>query len=317
MGTVSISIVSRDVYVNDTGTYLFIYDQLKYTSFGDIFGYLKGDTLFLAISWVVARITGDQTIYLMILWLLFCIPFGYFINKLFPTWKSAIVLFSYMNFVFFYNYADNALRQGIAISFLLVALYMVLNKKKPYIFMIIGSLIHWTCLPFSVVIYSYKFRLRTLLVTWGIFCLLFITNLNAKVVGPLWSLIPNIDTYTSVNSLNSYGNQVNRLDFLILSASVLVTSLFLYYFMHRNEMYMKIIKVYISFNALFLLFGFISFSDRLAVYSWFLIPVLIWFPILNATKYRPVIAFSVLLISFVLGVVTGVYDYYDPFKFFS
>jgi hypothetical protein len=39
------------------------------------------------------------------------------------------------------------------------------------------------------------------------------------------------------------------------------------------------LTAYVVFNALFLAFGFVAFSDRIASYSWFLAPMLLWRPL--------------------------------------
>lgn len=320
---VSVNIGFRDVSYIDTLSYSGAFLEMKGLSFSASLKYFEGEKLFNAITWLVAQLTDNARVFLFVIWFIFAIPFTKALNKIFIPWQATVVLFTYLNFPFFYNYTLNVLRQGIVIALLLYALALLLNGKKGkkfYISIALTPLFHWTGLPFAMLLLfaaTVGLKLRTWLGIWVFLVIGFVTNINSMFIRPVWNLIPNIDIYTRSEVISNYsGGAVNRLDFLIFSAIWLIASILLYFYVFKDETYKKLIKIYVMFNCLFLLLGFVAFSDRIAVYSWFLIPLLIWYPVLKSRRYSPVLSIVIILVSFACGIITGVTDAYNPFTIF-
>ena len=76
-------------------------------------------------------------------------------------------------------------------------------------------------------------------------------------------------------------------------------------------MYEWLLKSYIGFSIVYILFGYIGFSDRLAGYAWFLIPVIIFYPIIKMkSKY------SLLWLSAGIAINTLMVIYFDIVKLY-
>lgn len=64
-------------------------------------------------------------------------------------------------------------------------------------------------------------------------------------------------------------------------------------------------------NVYFLLFGFIAYSNRIAAYSWFLIPIIIMYPLLKGEKYNPILL-SLIVFGFTLSALISKSFLYFP-----
>ncbi|CAH1194597.1 hypothetical protein PAECIP111892_01757 [Paenibacillus auburnensis] len=321
---VSINIIFRDFSYIDTGTYTYDFSSMTSYTLKETFLYNStNEPLFVIVSWIVAHFTENPRIYLAVLWVVFIVPFYLSLNRMYKPWQVAVIIFSYLNFGFFYSYSSNVLRQGISIAFIILSLsyYLMGQKnKKPYVFLTVGCLFHWTGISAAVAVIlliKTNIKLRYLLGFWMLSALLYVTNLNAKLVAPFAGIIPKFDVYSSTSALQAYSNQTNRLDFLLFSAVWVAIGIVLYYFFYREDEYLRIIKAYIVLNSLFVLCGFLAFSDRIAAYSWFLIPLLIWHPIVKAKKYSWIMAAVVMILFLVVGFYTDTIKYLDPYKLFS
>lgn len=171
----------------------------------------------------------------------------------------------------------------------------------------LAPLFHITSLPISIVLLYFKWfnlKLRTALSLWVISIGLFVTNLNTKIFSRLeYSLL---ETYTSESVYERY-SAVNRLDFLLFSILFTCLFLFLYNYTEDKATYNILIKLYLILNTYFLLLGFIAFNDRIAAYSWMLIPLILFKSIPNSTNERYKV--TLLTLAFLLSMIfTGSMD---------
>src|SRR5699024_3214728 len=130
------------------------------------------------------------------------------------------VFVSYITYFIFFSYVLNVMRQGLAISFLILSISLSIKNKgkiKFYISLMTVPLLHSSALPLSLAILFLKWfniKVRTILIIWFIAIVLFITNLNITIFSVLQ--LKQIETYTSIEALERY-SAVNRLDFLLFS----------------------------------------------------------------------------------------------------
>lgn len=234
------------------------------------------------------------------------------IDNIFLPWQMIFVFFAYLNFTFFYNYIFNVARQGFSMMFLLLAISIWLSKEKDvffYISLIFSISFHISVLPAAIILILLKkidFKLKTLLILWASLSLLFVTGTNRFILNiPFVSSMNFIQDYTSSDTIHYYGGETNSLKFYAFSAFFLALSLVLYRTIKMDTLiestYLNIIKIYIALNSYFLMFGFVAFSDRVASYSWFLIPILIFYPILHKEKHSPMLLFTVVLATALIG----------------
>lgn len=305
-----------NVHRSDMPVYLSAFNTISSYNFSSIFeGFYDWEPLFLIFQWIISRFTQNPLIYISIIYLLCASVLYKSIRNIYKGWQQIYVLFIYFCFPFFYDYTFNVLRHGIAIVFLTLAYTFWENKRhsvKFYTSLIVASLFHYSAIPFSIlmmIVLSSKAGIKRYLILWFLAALSFVTNLNTYLLNlGFVSKIDAFNTYTN-NSLISHYGSINRTDFLLFSAFFLLLSLYLLKKIKlsskHESTYTNIIKLYIAFNTLFLLFGFIAYSDRIVIYSWFIIPILVSYPILHNYKKSNLLLFTLILISGCIGFFTS------------
>lgn len=316
--SVTVNVVGREI-TSDTTQYVNWFLNMKSLSWETARVLYPTDLLFFSLQWSLSRFTDSSLIFLFSVWFIFLVCFLIFLKRIFLPWQLSLVLFTYFCFGFFYSYTTVALRQGIALVFILLALSEIhrnASVKRVILFSAVASLFHWSAVPFGLILILFCFkqpRLKTLISIWLCSSILYILGLQEKIMKPIRSYLPMIDDYTASSIYDRYTGGVNRIDFLLFSAFWIIASLLLYKFLNKEIKYLSIIKVYISFNIVFIYMGFVAFSDRIAGYSWMLIPVLIWYPIVNNVKYRMPLTLVTVTIVLGLGVILGKYQFLIPF----
>jgi hypothetical protein len=268
------------------------------------------EPLFTILLWLLTRVS-DSSYYLFgSIFILSSLILIKGLCNIFELWQVIFIYFTYTNYFLYYNLHGHIIRQGFAVACLVLSLsYIVTNKtKKFYIWAIIAPLFHVSAWPFSVVLFlikQFRIGLRLALIVWVTSASLLITGLNKIIFG--FIKYEPIVRYTSIDILKRYP-KVNRIDFLVFSGFFLfLSTILLKYVVGSLSNYKLLLNTYILFNAIFLSFGFIGYSDRLACYSWYIIPLLIWYPILNPRfGYRPYLSFFMISIIFALGILTGI-----------
>lgn len=309
---ISISQYSDD---SDMAIYLRDLSLLKDFSFSEMIHYSYREPFFKTVEWVLSKITDSATVVRMSFCLLFLLFFFKSLNKIFLPWQVLIVLFTYLNFIFLYSYLTVAIRQGLSIALILLSIsyFLIEQRKKAYFTLLISTLFHWSSIPIVIMIIVFRLhnlQTKKLIYIWILSIILYLTNLNMKIFTGFSSYFQKLELYTSDRSFSVYGG-ANRLDFLLFSAFWLILALFLMRFIKmENNTYERILNFYIINNIYFLLLGFIAYSDRLAVYSWFLIPLLVWYPIFHSKKYKPIWALAINLVVFCIGIFTGILEFY-------
>lgn len=314
---VSISVIFREYSpLSDTGLYVRRFIYLNNTELMDMFQNHSFDPLFSLLIWTISQTNSSPVLFLGVVWVIFLMAFLRFLAKILTPTQVLLVFFSYTMFYFFYSLSTNILRQGLATSLILIVLgYYLSNEEKWFKSMFIlfcASLFHWSAIPFCVILLILKkiaIKTRTLLIIWVLSALAYITNLQHAILNPLLPYVPKFEHYQTLD--NFYRGGVNRLDFLIFSFIWIIFMLFANKIFGWDSKYNKLLKVYIAFNSVFLLMGFIPFSDRIGIYSWILIPIIIWLPIFRLKKLKGIGISTTIIIFIIVGIATGVIDYYN------
>ncbi|WP_179228916.1 EpsG family protein [Parenemella sanctibonifatiensis] len=235
-------------------------------------------------------------------------------GRLMPSWAVTPAFLTLVASGWFSAYTGVAVRQGLAFGVLLVAVSLALSGYRPRwvtgVLLVAAPLFHWTALYGSVVVVvvAAGLRLLTLRVAvagWIVLALLFVTGTQRQILGPVAGAVPAIESYSSSAALENYGSGGNRLPFLLVSGAILGLVLLLRTLSDQDAVTDRLIVIYVLWNYLFLLLGFVAFSDRLAAYSWMLAPTLLWRLLGRARPHShwPLIALvSVVLLGFVTGV---------------
>lgn len=305
----------------DMSTYLKYSDIMENVSLFDSLNLTRWEPGFIIFQWFLSNINTSHTFFILISNLLILLLIVQSLKKVVPFNKIPLIMFGYLSLFSFYNLINNILRQGFSIAFLLVMLICLEKNKylQSIIFLIIATMFHTTAIIGAIIIIFYKINvlLNKYIYIYFIAALTMVLNINQRLVSLLpFSLIGDVENYiqqyTSETSLLRYAS-VNRLDFLLFSVFWFVFGLFLYKrYLFKDSFYLLIIKAYAVYGAIFFLLGFISFSDRLAVYSWFLIPLILFYPVIKMrTNFKVVWAFLGLAICIVMTYVFNVNEYFS------
>lgn len=308
-------------YGSDMINYVGFFQKINGMSLVETFEISIWEPGFVLMQWIISRLTSNPSLYIIIIVLLYIFILKRIINNIFLPWQMMFIFFAYLNFTFFYGYIFNATRQGFSIMFLLLAISIWLNKGRNsffYISLIASIAFHVSVIPAALIVTllkKYRFGLKNLLLLWTVLSLFFVSGLNQLILNiPFISSLSVIQTYSSSATLEHYGGEINNFSFFIFSAFFLTLSLTLYKIIDMKEAieitYLNIIKIYIALNCYFLLFGFVAFSDRVAIYSWFLIPILVFYPILHKQRHSPVLLFASLIATILIGTLatSGFYE---------
>ena len=230
-------------------------------------------------------------------------------------WQLLLTLFLLISLPIFFGYLQVAVRQGVALGLLAFALGHGLAGKRAFLYAgaLAAPLLHWSALPFSAALFIACSRYRTVGVaaaTWVLSATLFVFGEQLELLEPLTDSLPVIENYASPSVVEAYGG-TNRVDFFLVSLLGACAGLWLH--MTRSvgdTMYDGILTYYLLANAAFLLFGFVAFSDRIAVYSWYMLPLLLVYPLLASHPRGGWEAPAICIGSLIVGVLFGSYSFF-------
>lgn len=191
----------------------------------------------------------------------------------------------------FWAYGTNGIRNGIATSLFLFSL-LFLNKKTVFI---------------PLIIVSFLFHKTMLLPTIGVFLTLFFNKPKAYLL--FWLLtIPvslilgnffvefiadsgfsdnRVDLYFTDNIDEGFSSVGFRWDFLLYSATgVFAGWYFIFKKQFNDSLYTQLFNVYLFSNAFWVLVIRANFSNRFAYLSWFMLGIIIIYPLLKGKLYE-------------------------------
>lgn len=312
IGLAAITIPRRDLYQGDMINYFDDFREMQSISFFELFQNFSREPLFLIIQWVISRFTESIEVYVVLTWVVYAIVMIKAVSKLVQPNNVIFILFGYLNFTFFYEYLLVGSRQGFAMVFMVLMISCWLKPTKPILFYLAAAatiLCHYSSAPVVAILLLLKWRnitLSTSIKIWIIAALLFVTRVHETIMLKIFSSSQFFSSYTSSNLLNQFGYTANRTEYLLFSGAVIVAGLMLSKFVIQSnkEIYNKLITSFALINCYFLLFGFIAFAVRIAVFSWFMIPLLLWYPIINQEKVWLKIVATAL--TFAIGTLTTI-----------
>lgn len=154
---------------NDTENYINMFENIQYESFDNVTSdffhrYLyqnsnaDKDPGFVVFTKVLGSICSNTRVYLFTVAIFFFTCLGFFVRRHLKTLDQ--ILFFYIFYINLFNgYVPNsAIRQSIALAFILFAYTCLQNKdwKKFLIFIVVGSLFHKSAL-ISLLVYPFMF----------------------------------------------------------------------------------------------------------------------------------------------------------------
>ena len=318
------SIPFNDFYKGDMPRYIDALTVMSNLSFLDSLRYFGWEPLFTFMQWIFAKVSLNGYLYIIYIAILYIFLYYLISKHLFYSWQRVFFFFSYLSLTFFYDYLFNGTRQGFAMAFILLAVAIWNNnnarrkKVKIVLSLIAAVLFHTSALPvvlLILVLMLTKIKLNKLIFVWVFFSILFLTGLNSLISElPFLGGVEYLAVYNDNDLIRQFG-EVNKGNFFVLSLLIIIVSLILYYKVPLEEtkrtIYLNFIKVYIITNTLFLAFGFIAYSNRIATFSWIFIPLLIIYPVLHSKVNARYYLFAMVLAIAIIGFVTSAYDIFS------
>ena len=300
----------RDVTIGtDTGNYLYIFAQVSEM---DIIGLgwevLNKDAGFILLIKMVS-ILGDSFLLLLLACsLLYLWPIMYILINTKCDGKIFIVL-SIVSMFFFLSLGINVIRQGIALSFMALAIYFnTKNLNYKFLFsVIISCLFHGSALIVLLLFLVSKkllgLKVISVILLLSVLISLFSIGFIHKLgnIGFLSSIYESrLSNY--VESDNIVGYKVGfRYDFFVFNMFFASCGFYLIKCKKHaiNQLYICCFKTYLLLTAVFVLMFNFPYSDRFGVLSWVFIPYIISPFVSNSTLVKkaalPFIVLNVLL----------------------
>jgi hypothetical protein len=195
------------------------------------------------------------------------------------------IIASFLSFGFA-AYGVNTIRAGVALSVFLIALANYNSRIKFFSISLISVLIHKSLLLPLVAFHTTKYITKTKYYYYFWLLCLLISGVNISFIsGFVESIIGQSDDrfigYLADETLERY-NVGFRIDFILYSViPILIGRMYVLKYYFQDIWYKRIFHTYLLTNAVWLLVIRMAFTDRMAYLSWFLIPILLLYPLFN------------------------------------
>jgi hypothetical protein len=266
-------VVSGRSFHSDDQIYINLYSNLDLYDFNEIANYFSVEYGFILFSKIISLIGFSERGFLGSIVALQTILWFICLNKYLSSTKLLIALFFFISFFATYNLGANVLKQGIAtpLAFIAGGFYL---KRSYFISMILfftASTFHLSSL---IVLLSFLILYRFVSIKYYFLVFLLITTLSfLDVLSKYITLIPGvIDHYFHI--LNATHYKVGfRFEFWAFTSIPIM----LYFFLNndgkvKNDL---LFKIYLTFSSIFIAAFSIPYSDRVGLYAWMFMIILI------------------------------------------
>ncbi len=253
------------------------------------FSYKGRETLFHAYVFFSGKLMGYQSWF----YLTAAIYVGnYYWTACRLSKDYAYVLFLMMVCCFqFFGYGQNTIRAGLAGSFIILGLTFL---RKPIIMMVLissGYMIHGSMIvPISAMACAFCFRKTKIYVYVWMATIIISYFWGSGIEQMFQGLTDDQRTgYLAIDAAKTRYKVGFRWDFLLYSAlPVIVGYFYIYKLKFESAFYHFIYNTYLVANAFWILVIRANYTDRFAYLSWFLFPILLFYPLITKQLYRDV-----------------------------
>lgn len=277
----------------DTPTYAAIFDMLTNTSVSTIeIG--DGEWVWHIFTWVCAQMMEVNT-YFTIVAFFYIIPLVIACRRLSPSNPAVMLLFA-MSAYSFFSYGTNGIRNGMACSFIILALSFMNdgNTRGKVIAVFLAFLAFFchksTALPsLCMIVCLYHKNTKNAIFFW--IASIGISLVAGGAVENFFSGLGFDDRMTDYGSANIdaelFSSTGFRWDFLLYSAMPIVLGYYIVFKRSiKHDMYSYLLNSYILCNAFWVMMIRASYSNRFAYLSWFLYPIVLAYPLLNFQVFK-------------------------------
>ncbi|WP_147802784.1 EpsG family protein [Alkalicoccus halolimnae] len=284
-----IGLIFATPFTSDTVRYLQYLNSISTESlFGAISG-VRWEPGFVVYQWLISVFTTSPIIFIgltiSIMWVMLVTA----LRKVAVWHFIPLIMFGYFSFFIYFNITTNIIRQGFTVHLLLfMIIYLWKNDyKKAIVFFLAAVTFHTSALIAGVlfVIKKFNIQLKYIIAVTALSALVMVTGLNTLFLEFAGSFLgggigDRLLRYSSEAILERYDGEINRLDFLVFTLAWAGWGLwFLSRHLKDDLFYHWLVKSYLMLSSIFMVLGFIAYSDRIALYAWFLIPLLLFYPV--------------------------------------
>jgi|GEM_PF-413775 len=249
-----------------------------------------GDVIWGFITKLVRRFTDDHYIYFGLIALLY-VGGRWFASFKFSSQYGYVLFLMMAGGYMFLGYGHNTLRSGVASSLMLLAFATYDNKvRSSQVFAVLLALIsvgiHKSmALPAAAFVLAMRYPRPKLYLKVWVVCLFLSAVLADTLSQLLGDFVAEISSsqqageYITTNDTESYRRGF-RVDFILYS---LIPMALGYYYIfkkgYQERLYVALYCAYVLANAFFLLVIRANYVDRFGYLSWFLMPLLLIYPL--------------------------------------
>lgn len=282
----------REFYIGtDTANYLRDFRFIKYQpTLGDALNVIRqgSDPFFTTITYFFS-LFFDERAYIVVLGGLFILLILLFIFKL-TNENRAVLFLCFLSLYMFKYLAINVIRSGLAISLCLLAMFYYWKSRsliKSTIFSLLAILLHISSglFIFSMIIAKNIKNKWVIILIFAFSSLLAIRGYglnNLPVIGEKVVLFDRMSSYVQDDRGYKIGFSWVYWFYntIVFGASIFINLKI------KDVFYTRLIGLFSILSSFYFLSFNIAFNDRIGVFSWILIPVLISYPFISIRWMR-------------------------------
>ncbi len=315
------AIVFRPI-AGDPFRYMLGFDDLRRLSLIQMLSVDNPEFLFRWLNWFIGQLSISNVVFFSCTFAIFIVPFWLACRSYFTSVHSAALLMAYSMYPYFIAYAASGIRQGIGLSFMLLALVLLSKKSKwGWAWLFLSPLWH-NGMWLAIIVVGGIFlipkslnRLHICLLVLSLSVVLSITGINESITSFIPGLIDldsNKDIYFDKDAADSINYRTGfRGDFFLFSMFPLVIYLFIKRKFINREQPELWVSIYAGLNSIYHFFSFAIFTDRFASFSWFIMPFVLLVMVVNGNHINAHIKMFVMIFCsvniFLLQFYTGTY----------
>lgn len=276
-----VAIVFRPV-VGDPWRYMLGFDNLRQLSLIQMLSVDNPEFFFRWLNWIVGHISNSNVVFFSCTFVFFIVPFWLACRSYYSFVNTAALLMAYSMYPYFIAYLASGIRQGIGLSFMLLALAFLAKKSKwGWVWLFLTPLWHngmWLGIIVVGGIFFIPKSLNRLHICLSVMCLsviFSITGINESIalfIPELIEMDSNKDIYFDKDSISIDYRTGFRGDFFLFSMFPLAVFFFLKRKFIKKEQPELWMSFYVGLNSIYHFFSFAVFADRFASFSWFIMP---------------------------------------------
>lgn len=278
---------ASSLYLGDTGAYTRIFKSINYVDIS-----LTKDVGFYVFMKLLSPL-GVKIFYLISAAIYILLP-----HFTFKKWfgKNAIVATIVMiTSMSFWSFGINGLRNGLATAFFIYAIGLRKKTVWMIVWMIISISFHKSMLlpTIAYLLSKYANNTKYLIYVWSVSIIVsffFGSNLELYV-----SNIFDFIGFQDQRIDNIYADELDgqfvkrgfRIDFILYSFVAIILGN--YYTLKKgfkDELYSRLLNTYIFTNATWILLIYVNYTNRIAYLSWFLMPIILIYPLIKDLKLK-------------------------------